>query len=105
MKKIVAVSASMLLCACIHQTPIPDVSNDMAQLDAAVQSRCTSFGYQPGTPDFNKCFYSVRSDFLRSVMVQVPPPPDLTIRAVAPPIQPVQTRCYSTAGVTNCSSY
>jgi hypothetical protein len=102
MKRIAVISA-VLLTACVHQVPIPDVSNDMAQLDAAAQSRCASSGYQRGTQNFNSCVSSVKAQFLQAVMVPVPPPPD--IRPPAPPAQPLQTHCYSTAGVTNCSSY
>lgn len=103
-KKLLAVMASAVaLSACSTGVPLPDVSNDMAQLDAAAQSRCSSFGYQAGTPAFNQCVSGVKSQFIQAVMVPAPSPPD--IRPLAPAPQPIQTHCYSSAGVTNCSSY
>lgn len=105
--KLLAIVGSALLGACstglMHPVSIPDASQDMAQLDAAAQSRCSSFGYQSGSPAFNQCVYGVKSQFLQAVMVPVPPPPD--VRPIAPAPQPIQTHCYSSAGVTNCSTY
>jgi hypothetical protein len=94
--------AAGLLTACVHQVPIPDVSNDMKQLDAAAQSRCARSGYQSGTPGFDQCVYSVKSQFLQAVMVPAPSTPD--IRPFPPPPPPMQTRCYSVGNVTNCTT-
>lgn len=104
MKRIVAVSAVFCLAACstglLHQVSIPDSSKDMEQLDAAAQSRCASFGYQAGTPDFNKCVYGVKSQFLQSVMVPVAPPP-----AITPPPRAVTTNCSGNAFSATCTTY
>lgn len=102
-KKLLAiVGSASILSACASQVPIPDVSNDMAQLDAAARSRCANSGYQAGSAEFNQCVYAVKSQFLQAVMVPVAPPPD--IRPLAPAPQPIQTQCYSSAGVTNCTT-
>ena len=98
MKRLVVVYAA-LLAGCVHQVPIPDVSNDMKQLDAAARSRCVSSGYQAGTPDFNQCVYAVKSQFLQSVMVPVPQPPSIT----AP--RPVTTNCTGNAFSASCTTY
>lgn len=104
MKRIVAISAVFALAACstglMHQVSIPDASNDMQQLDAAAQSRCASFGYPAGTPDFNKCVYGVKSQFLQAVMVPVAPPPP-----IAAPPRPVTTNCSGNAFSATCTTY
>lgn len=102
MKRIVAIPA-VLLTACVHQVPIPDVSNDMQQLDTAARARCARSGYQAGSPGFDQCVYSVKSQFLQTVMVPVPAVPD--IRPAAPPPPPMQTHCYTAGSVTNCTTY
>ncbi|WP_250518624.1 hypothetical protein [Caballeronia sp. ATUFL_M1_KS5A] len=106
-QKLLAIVGSSLLGACsyglMRPVEIPDSTKDMAQLDAAVQSRCAGLGYQQGTPDFNRCFYDKRMQIIQAAMVPVQPIPDL--RPAAPPPPPIQTHCYSTAGVTNCSTY
>lgn len=102
MKRAFAIAA-MLLTACVHQVPIPDVSNDMAQLDAAARSRCANSGFQTGSPAFDQCVYSVKSQFLQAVMVPMPPTPD--VRPVNPSVAPqIQTRCYTAGSVTNCTT-
>lgn len=101
--KLLALVGCAMLSACIHQVPIPDASKDMAQLDAAAQSRCAKSGYQPGTPDFNNCVYGVKSSFLQAVMVPVGPVPDVRPLPPAPP--PIQTHCYTSGSTTNCTSY
>lgn len=101
---LLAIVGSSVLGACsLYQVPIPDASKDMQQLDTAAQTRCARSGYQSGTAPFEQCVYGVKSQFLQTVMVPVQPIPD--VRPVAPPPPPLQTHCYSTAGVTNCSTY
>lgn len=100
--KLLGILGAAMLTACVHQVPIPDVSNDMEQLDAAARARCARSGHVSGYPAFDQCVYAVKSQFLQTVMVPAPSVPD--IRPVPPPPPPIYTRCYSAGNVTNCTT-
>lgn len=106
MKKTIAIVILTSLAAC-KAAPVFDQAQadaNAAQLDAAAQRRCTSFGYQTGTPDFNQCVFNVKSQFLQAVMVPAPPMPTIDLRPTQPTTQ-TQTRCYRSGPTVNCTSY